>query len=81
MVLKYILITAGAFGRRASDGGANLHIYYPTSTNISEQPVGEVVYGSQATHVINPVPLINDHPMPAPVGPEITDDSSDEIQR
>ncbi|XP_001663093.2 serine/threonine-protein kinase SIK3 homolog [Aedes aegypti] len=76
-----VMGATGAFGRRASDGGANLHIYYPTSTNISEQPVGEVVYGSQATHVINPVPLINDHPMPAPVGPEITDDSSDEIQR
>lgn len=26
-----ILTFAGSFGRRASDGGANLHIYYPAS--------------------------------------------------
>ncbi|XP_019554258.3 uncharacterized protein LOC109423725 isoform X2 [Aedes albopictus] len=77
-----VMGATGAFGRRASDGGANLHIYYPTSSNVNEQPVGEVVYGSQATHVMNPVPVISDHPMPVPgSGPEVTDDGSDEIQR
>ncbi|XP_065077211.1 serine/threonine-protein kinase SIK1 isoform X2 [Ochlerotatus camptorhynchus] len=74
---------ASAFGRRASDGGANLHIYYPTTSNINEQPVAEVVYGSQAAHVMTPGagPVIVDHPMPVTGGTEAPDDSSDEIQR
>lgn len=28
-----ILLSASSFGRRASDGGANFHIYYPTTPN------------------------------------------------
>ncbi|XP_062544542.1 uncharacterized protein LOC134211571 isoform X4 [Armigeres subalbatus] len=72
---------ASAFGRRASDGGANLHIYYPTSSNINESPSGDVVYGVPAAHVINPVPVISDHPMPITGVAEVPDDSSDEIQR
>ncbi|XP_055601666.1 uncharacterized protein LOC129750686 isoform X2 [Uranotaenia lowii] len=81
---------ASAFGRRASDGGANLHIFYPTTTsNFSEQQqppgVGEVVYGVQQPHVIaagGGVTVIGDHPMP-PVTPGVDgpDDSSDEIKR
>ncbi|XP_055532041.1 uncharacterized protein LOC129722550 isoform X2 [Wyeomyia smithii] len=70
---------ASAFGRRASDGGANLHIYYPTSGNFNDQPAsGEVMYGNQAAHVMIPT---GDHPMPAVPGTEVPDDSSDEIQR
>ncbi|XP_065077212.1 uncharacterized protein Sik3 isoform X3 [Ochlerotatus camptorhynchus] len=78
-----VMGATGAFGRRASDGGANLHIYYPTTSNINEQPVAEVVYGSQAAHVMTPGagPVIVDHPMPVTGGTEAPDDSSDEIQR
>lgn len=48
--MSYLLVTSyvnndiffvGSFGRRASDGGANLHIYYPTSTS-NGQPVENV---------------------------------------
>ncbi|XP_062544541.1 uncharacterized protein LOC134211571 isoform X3 [Armigeres subalbatus] len=76
-----VMGATGAFGRRASDGGANLHIYYPTSSNINESPSGDVVYGVPAAHVINPVPVISDHPMPITGVAEVPDDSSDEIQR
>ncbi|XP_058458351.1 uncharacterized protein LOC131434981 isoform X3 [Malaya genurostris] len=70
---------ASAFGRRASDGGANLHIYYPTTSNFSDQQsVGDVMYGSQATPVMIPS---GDHAMSATPGNEVPDDSSDEIQR
>ncbi|XP_055601667.1 uncharacterized protein LOC129750686 isoform X3 [Uranotaenia lowii] len=85
-----VMGATGAFGRRASDGGANLHIFYPTTTsNFSEQQqppgVGEVVYGVQQPHVIaagGGVTVIGDHPMP-PVTPGVDgpDDSSDEIKR
>ncbi|XP_053684755.1 uncharacterized protein LOC128734531 [Sabethes cyaneus] len=74
-----MVMGASAFGRRASDGGANLHIYYPTSTNFNDQPAGDVIYGTQAAHVI--IPTVVDHPMPAAPGIEVPDDSSDEIQR
>ncbi|XP_058838546.1 uncharacterized protein LOC131694126 isoform X2 [Topomyia yanbarensis] len=69
---------ASAFGRRASDGGANLHIYYPTSSNFNDQPVGDVMYGSQAAHGMIPS---CDHSMPTTPGTDVPDDSSDEIQR
>lgn len=36
MLISPLHILAGTFGRRASDGGANLHIYYPASTNPSQ---------------------------------------------
>lgn len=35
-LIAHFPFVAGAFGRRASDGGANLHIYYPASTNPSQ---------------------------------------------
>lgn len=35
MTLSLSLSLAGSFGRRASDGGANLHIYYPANGSSS----------------------------------------------
>ena len=38
VLLSLSLISASSFGRRASDGGANLQIYYPSSsTNFHDQ--------------------------------------------
>lgn len=81
------LTQTGAFGRRASDGGANLHIFYPTTPNFNEQPVGEAIYGSQAAaHAAMAaaaagVGVMGDHPMPTVCGVDGPDDTSDEIQR
>lgn len=72
----------GSFGRRASDGGANLQIFYTTSGSNGQSI--EPIYGNQATtpndlrmgidamqqqHVDNSMPL------------ECGDESNDEIQR
>lgn len=46
MIHSYSIFVAGSFGRRASDGGANLQIYYPTSSN-SVQAI-DPVYGNVA---------------------------------
>lgn len=50
---------AGSFGRRASDGGANLHIYYPASVPVGGNVPGPVgVAGGQqmdtSNYYINP---------------------------
>uniref|UniRef100_A0A8D8CW71 non-specific serine/threonine protein kinase n=1 Tax=Culex pipiens TaxID=7175 RepID=A0A8D8CW71_CULPI len=82
-----MVMGASAFGRRASDGGANLHIFYPTTPNFNEQPVGEAIYGSQAAaHAAMAaaaagVGVMGDHPMPTVCGVDGPDDTSDEIQR
>lgn len=76
-----LLFLAGTFGRRASDGGANLHIYYPTSSSNNGQH-SENAYNTQnsrdclrigkdATEQINDITLNS----------EINDESNDEIQR
>lgn len=74
-----ILIPAGGFGRRASDGGANLHIFYPSSMTNPAQ-VNNDLYSRQNSRefmmVTDPVPgIIKDANM------ESGEDSNDEIQR
>lgn len=49
----------GSFGRRASDGGANLHIYYPASVPVGGNVPGAAgVAGAQqmdtSSYYINP---------------------------
>lgn len=70
----------GSFGRRASDGGANLHIYYPASSN-AVLP-GDNLYSNQNSReclriVIDP----NQQQCEIPVTMESADESNDEIQR
>ncbi|XP_055621707.1 uncharacterized protein LOC129765419 isoform X3 [Toxorhynchites rutilus septentrionalis] len=78
-----VMGATGAFGRRASDGGANLHIYYPTTSNFNEQPVGEPSYSGQAGQALatGGISVLNDYPMPVVTMVEPTDDTNDEIQR
>lgn len=72
----------GSFGRRASDGGANLQIFYPTSmhnvpaveqmyvnANTNELRIGVDVTGQQTRPDLLTTPL------------EAGDESNDEIQR
>lgn len=77
----FLNLKAGTFGRRASDGGANLHIYYPTNSSNNGQH-SENAYNTQnsrdclrigkdATEQINDLTLNS----------EINDESNDEIQR
>jgi hypothetical protein len=44
---RNLFCLSGAFGRRASDGGANLHIYYPATSN--NQNVDNLMYSGQQT--------------------------------
>lgn len=70
----------GSFGRRASDGGANLQIYYPASGN-AVQPVDQI-YPTTSKDIglsmdtTQPVRLDN-----VSVTLEGGDESNDEIQR
>ena len=65
--------SAGAFGRRASDGGANLHIYYPTSNN-NGQPVETMYSSPNSRECLRSTEQKNDIPC-------LEDESNDEIQR
>ncbi|XP_059615059.1 uncharacterized protein LOC132260760 [Phlebotomus argentipes] len=71
---------ASSFGRRASDGGANLHIYYPTTSNS----------GQTMENLYNPPPAVECFAVGGPErvdsrlesSPiEVGDESNDEIQR
>ena len=73
-------IVTGSFGRRASDGGANLQIYYPASgNNVQADPIylsptsNDLRLGADATQQSR---LDN-----MPVTLECGDESNDEIQR
>lgn len=72
--------SGGSFGRRASDGGANLQIYYTTSSN-SGQSV-EPIYANttNATDLrIGADSMQKQHNDNRTL--ECTDESNDEIQR
>lgn len=72
----------GSFGRRASDGGANLQIYYPASGNAVQAVVVDQIYPTASKDLrigmdtTQPVRLDT---MPATL--ECGDESNDEIQR
>lgn len=74
---------SGSFGRRASDGGANLQIYYTTSAN-SGQSV-EPIYGTSANAKDLRIGVDamqqqhNDNSMS--IAMDGNDEQSDEIQR
>ena len=71
----------GSFGRRASDGGANLHIYYPT-TNSNGQQVENMYSHPNSREClrmgVDGTPIRQDHMSLTIDG---NDESSDEIQR
>ncbi|XP_069964878.1 uncharacterized protein Sik3 isoform X2 [Bactrocera oleae] len=49
-----IVMGASSFGRRASDGGANLHIYYPSTGSNTHQATGQTQQMERNTYYINP---------------------------
>uniref|UniRef100_A0A0A1X8U8 non-specific serine/threonine protein kinase n=1 Tax=Zeugodacus cucurbitae TaxID=28588 RepID=A0A0A1X8U8_ZEUCU len=49
-----MVMGASSFGRRASDGGANLHIYYPSTGNNVHQVTGQTQQVEGNTYYINP---------------------------
>lgn len=72
---------AGGFGRRASDGGANLHIFYPSS--IPSQVPNENPYSRQNSHEFM---MMTEQAPPGcqlkgDTNMESSEDSNDEIQR
>lgn len=76
-------ILAGGFGRRASDGGANLQIFYPSSMNNSSQIPNEDLYSRQNSHEF--MMMTDQLPMgcqlKGDMNMESSEDSNDEIQR
>lgn len=84
-----MFVVAGSFGRRASDGGANLHIYYPANSNNSGgaggQPM-ENMYTSPTSREClritgEPTTMIGGGVDANTVAMEGNDESNDEIQR
>lgn len=78
MLIKF----TGSFGRRASDGGANLQIFYPTSAH--NVPAVEQMYINANTNDLRiGVDVVAQQTRPdnlaAPL--EVGDESNDEIQR
>lgn len=76
------MILIGSFGRRASDGGANLQIYYTTSAN-SGQSV-EPIYGNSANAKdlrIGVDSMQQQHNDNMSIAMDGNDEQSDEIQR
>ncbi|XP_017492070.1 PREDICTED: uncharacterized protein LOC108380158 isoform X2 [Rhagoletis zephyria] len=49
-----VVMGASSFGRRASDGGANLHIYYPSSVNNMQQVAGQAQQMDANAYYISP---------------------------
>ncbi|XP_067631675.1 uncharacterized protein Sik3 isoform X2 [Eurosta solidaginis] len=49
-----MVMGASSFGRRASDGGANLHIYYPSSVNNMQQVAVQAQQIDANAYYINP---------------------------
>lgn len=76
-----ISFLAGGFGRRASDGGANLHIFYPTGTQSPIQV--EDIYSRQNSHEFMMVTEQTNAgcPLRVDANMESSEDSNDEIQR
>ncbi|GAB0100785.1 Non-specific serine/threonine protein kinase [Sergentomyia squamirostris] len=72
---------ASSFGRRASDGGANLHIYYPATS--TSGPVMETLYNTQPSgecYTVGPAgERVETRLEASPI--EVGDESNDEIQR
>jgi hypothetical protein len=81
--LTFSSFLAGGFGRRASDGGANLQIFYPSSMNKSSQITNEDLYSRQNSHEF----MMMTEQMPAAcqlkgdITMENSEDSNDEIKR
>lgn len=73
--------TKGSFGRRASDGGANMHIYYTTSTNSGQSIEPIYVNAANATDLRIGVDALQPHNDQMAVSVEGNDEPNDEIQR
>lgn len=71
---EFDLIFLGSFGRRASDGGANLQIYYPASGNNGQSV--DPVYATPSTSQTQTTRLDN-----MSFALECGDEANDEIQR
>jgi hypothetical protein len=79
---QFCYVLAGGFGRRASDGGANLHIFYPSS-NPTQIP-NEDLYSRQNSHEF--MMMTEQGPssgcqLKGDANMESSEDSNDEIQR
>lgn len=71
---------AGSFGRRASDGGANLQIFYPTSAN--NVSAVEQMYVANTNDLRIGVDVTQQSRSESMANPlETGDESNDEIQR
>lgn len=78
-IASLIFFLAGGFGRRASDGGANLHIFYPTSMVNSTHIPGDDIYSRQNSREFA---MMTEQPiMKGDATMEGSEDSNDEIQR
>lgn len=55
LYINCVFICLGSFGRRASDGGANLHIYYPSTGNNTHQVSGQTQQVEGNTYYINQI--------------------------
>lgn len=78
-----IFFLAGGFGRRASDGGANLQIFYPSSMNQPSQITNEDLYSRQNSHefMMMAEQLPTGCQLKSDINMESSEDSNDEIQR
>lgn len=80
VLLKFLLFKAGGFGRRASDGGANLHIFYPSS--ISTQVPNEDIYCQNSNEFMMVTEATTSTcQTKGDANMESSEDSNDEIQR
>lgn len=80
LYIRYFVFFTGSFGRRASDGGANLHIYYPTTSNSG--PTMENLYNPPPTgecFAVGTPERVETRLETSPI--EVGDESNDEIQR
>lgn len=76
MLIQFVL--AGGFGRRASDGGANLHIFYPSSMTNSNDPYSRQ---NSREYMMMTEPVPTGCVLKGDTNMESGEDSNDEIQR
>lgn len=76
--IKSEIFRLGSFGRRASDGGANLHIYYPTSSTNVHTPDNMYSNTNSRECIRMGMDQIR---ADGQIGVEGPDESNDEIQR
>lgn len=76
------LFSAGGFGRRASDGGANLHIFYPSSSNAPQLAPGDLYSHHNSREFMMMTDAVPGAcQLKGDTNMEGSEDSNDEIQR